>query len=866
MASPRAPPNSMPTNLFQCGTCSQSFTRIDHLGRHVRSHTQEKPYRCSVCNKRFGRVDLLSRHSALHDPHRESATTKRRCTEGNSAPVRVSQACEGCAENHLRCDDEKPCRRCQRKGIRCSLPTGSVEGTLPTPVTRLETKSPGNDGNSSSPLQQPQQPQQPQLPQVVGGPCAPLGISNQIESVNPGNLSQLAASRATDVGADLTARSDAVLGAYSAVLPPDQDDSSPDLSPITRGDCMVDLSFLESYNARAPFEYEAVTASTLAPLVHAVENKASQPDHAAREDQSVQRLRWRFVPVPQDHGYAEHGNLLLGGQVGPDTPPKSLRNLDMGPGPDNCLDLASRDKILSIMLSQMPQPFSLNAASFPSPELLDRLIRYFLTVPFSSAGAWIHRSTFTPNQSRSELLLAMAAAGAVLTPDLTLRKLGFAMQEVVRHRLPAVFEADNTLIRDLELHQAFLLCLEISLWSANSRKMEISESFRYPLITMLRRRGRFDAARYPLITVHPVDTDQILEDKWRLWIREESIKRLVYQLWQHDAHCSMMLLTSPLMSYAELSLPLPACPALWNAPDATQWKEIFCAQQARSQYVSHQIRLTECVLNMDLLESHRHMIDMRLSCTAVLHALWGLIWEYRQMSLLTSSSSNSSNSHSSTILGPSGLRSGGLLMASRHQQLTEMLNYFGIGYKNENALYWHSTLMHMHMSLEEIQLFAVSFEQSESAWSESKEGRQAVWHAAQIIREIRALEPQYLRDFTAVALYHSTLVIWAYGMGVADLTGTTTTKVPIWLDSPETEHVQRFISFGRGQPMLHGDTPEVSAVDLCDPTTVLTLTLRLMYHNHSGPDAHEPPLVKNVVHAVQKLLEVTTWSRQIIIE
>ena len=723
----------------------------------------------------------------------------------------------------------------------------------------------------------------------MGGTCASLGFSNEIESVNPGNLSRLAPGRAIDVGEDLTARSDALLGAYSAVPPPDQEDLSPDPSPITRGGLvafgletnldlsMVDLSFLESYNARAPFEYEAVTASTLAPLMQAVENEATQPDHAEREGESVQRLRWRFVPVTQDSGYAEHGNLLLGGQVGPDTPPKSLRNLDMGPGPDNCLDLASRDKILSIMLSQMPQPFSLNAASFPSPELLDRLIRYFLTVPFSSAGAWIHRSTFIPNKSRPELLLAMAAAGAVLTPDLTLRRLGFAMQEVVRHQLPAVFEADNTLIRDLELHQAFLLCLEISLWSANSRKMEISESFRHPLITMLRRRGRFDAARYPLITVHPIDTDRIVEDKWRLWVRQESIKRLVYHLRQHDAHCSMMLLTSPLMSYAELSLPLPACPALWNAPDAKQWKELVCAHQARGQPVSRPTPLTEYVLNMDLLESHRHMIDMRLSCNAVLHALWGLIWEYRQMSLLTSSRNNTSNSHSSTILGPSGLQSGGLIMASRHQQLTEMLNYFGIGYRNENALYWHSTLMHMHMSLEEIQLFAVSFEQSESvdrippaieAWSDSKEGRQAVWHAAQIIREIRALAPQCLRDFAAVALYHSTLAMWAYGVGVAALNGTATAKVPVWVDSPETEHVQRFISFGRGQPMLHGDTSEVSAVDVCDPTAVLTLALRLMCHNHSGPDAHAPPLVKNIVHAVQKLLEVTTSCRpqQIIIE
>lgn len=33
--------------LYSCGKCSKSYARLDHLSRHVRMHTQEKPYACS---------------------------------------------------------------------------------------------------------------------------------------------------------------------------------------------------------------------------------------------------------------------------------------------------------------------------------------------------------------------------------------------------------------------------------------------------------------------------------------------------------------------------------------------------------------------------------------------------------------------------------------------------------------------------------------------------------------------------------------------------------------------------------------------------------------------------------------------------
>jgi hypothetical protein len=40
---------------FQCQRCSRTFARLEHLQRHDRSHTKEKPYVCDKCPKSFTR-------------------------------------------------------------------------------------------------------------------------------------------------------------------------------------------------------------------------------------------------------------------------------------------------------------------------------------------------------------------------------------------------------------------------------------------------------------------------------------------------------------------------------------------------------------------------------------------------------------------------------------------------------------------------------------------------------------------------------------------------------------------------------------------------------------------------------------------
>ena len=51
---------------FHCRHCKKVFGRADHLRRHNRLHTGEKPYQCRVCGKRYSDASNMKYHQRSH--------------------------------------------------------------------------------------------------------------------------------------------------------------------------------------------------------------------------------------------------------------------------------------------------------------------------------------------------------------------------------------------------------------------------------------------------------------------------------------------------------------------------------------------------------------------------------------------------------------------------------------------------------------------------------------------------------------------------------------------------------------------------------------------------------------------------------
>ncbi|KAI0019159.1 hypothetical protein F4780DRAFT_460243 [Xylariomycetidae sp. FL0641] len=83
-----------------CKFCDKRFRRVEHVQRHERTHTKEKPFSCNWerCGKTFGRRDLLVRHEKLvhlNEGSNKDGNRPRRASAAGAAQPPLA------AENHV---------------------------------------------------------------------------------------------------------------------------------------------------------------------------------------------------------------------------------------------------------------------------------------------------------------------------------------------------------------------------------------------------------------------------------------------------------------------------------------------------------------------------------------------------------------------------------------------------------------------------------------------------------------------------------------------------------------------------------------------------------------------------------------------
>jgi hypothetical protein len=100
------------------------------------------------------------------------------------------------------------------------------------------------------------------------------------------------------------------------------------------------------------------------------------------------------------------------------------------------LSRESRDKAFAIVVQVCQRrDFGRIMHYFPSAELLDSLIQDYFHQQRSELDSWIHESTMDLNQESPEIIIALAAAGAVSSPVNAIQRLGYALLEIARLEL-----------------------------------------------------------------------------------------------------------------------------------------------------------------------------------------------------------------------------------------------------------------------------------------------------------------------------------------------------------------------------------------------------------------------------------------------
>ncbi|KAI1500665.1 hypothetical protein F5X99DRAFT_429343 [Biscogniauxia marginata] len=838
-----------------CHICTRVYERADHLTRHLRSHENARPYRCSRCPRRFNRAFVV----LLINTIRTRSTTHDRDVGANGKPVirrteRASEACSNCAVSKAKCDDQKPCGRCRSKNICCQTSTKRYS-IHETSMDGPSTVSPSDDSSHQTGFSS----EATRVTDHDDGSQLSL-IGNGYEEAANGRIVE-------------TPYFNDPLAPHASIMEGTADDLvyfNPNYNHFQEMDfSFLDLNFdnfiIPQCESKATSP-QSFTTSTSRP--------ARLPRDPVRCHAAFKRSPWLWEPKSKDCAREGKEGLTFDEDKVARSP--AYEKMVSSSSHRLKLETGARDRLFAMILAQNKD--LVKVPSFPSAELLNYLLQTHFVHDEYQTDNWIHSASFNPSKVMPELLAAIISSGATFIAVPAIWQFGLALQEVVRMGIAEKLESSNLLTRDLQCQQAYILVLDVGLWSGFKRKMEIAESFVQPVVTMLRRAGKFSAppdspSLVPLLS----DSTELLTMKWHKFIQRESFKRLVIHLLLHDYQSSVSFQKNTLISYTEICFSLPASRDLWKAPSAQAWRDIYIQKKPRSSDTDLP-RLSDAMYCMNMLETLEEYVDVELCYTTILYGFWGQIAAYREAVKFYRHGATPANQRHATHC---------LWLTSQHQELYRDLGDFHTRLCTSPKALPHLIIvaelfmMILHVSPDELQRFAGKSGEDEARraafaledeWLPSREARHAVWHAGQVFRNARLLPPASLRGFNAIAVYFASLTLWVYGLlscsrstqghrhdhdhdhGDKLTTTTTTTTAYVLVDTREDRQTHAFLQLDRGVPGITRAGDPLSGVEsLSNPGAVLNVARGIFRGSYPVRCEPLPPLVESLGNLLRDL-------------
>ncbi|KAH6957485.1 hypothetical protein DER45DRAFT_569829, partial [Fusarium avenaceum] len=562
---------------FPCQHCTKSFSRQEHLQRHMQRHTGLRPFACPECGKAFPRRDTLRRHITMHgqgavDIYDELMTRLR----GKPA------ACSNCAKAKQACDGRHPCSRCQKKQAACIYRTREQEpNQREQPFSSPSAASPSTNqdvivvDNASVSVSTPQG--SIEISQDAGEFTTYTIPESQHMSLRE-SLPPVSDEAHQPGGVPLDP-------SFTAEVLPDMDldclllDNNPEplfpafdltsfilwqsdaTSATQQEECAVPCHRLDGFETTPGRENHTQETEQL-PSSYMLDHSPLQESYEFPEIQSEQMrsfCRHIYTHIPQIETIKQ-------------------------------AHLKASEFFYSIQSSHKSAA-GLSLAFLPF-EVFNAFIQLYFE-HFHPIWPFIHPSTLAKPDTSWILCVGIATVGSRYTTAKPINLCRSALinlhGDAILKKLPKV-----GMEGDLSFSQSVLLRhISLAHEGSQSRLMEIS--YERSLLTTLCY-NRLATLTWPRGHSPPEIVDHI---RWENWIAAQSDYQFIYSVWLFECLTKVIFDIRPHMNIEYLDVPLPEGGRLWNATDQSEWATVF-KEQPRDQ-MSGGISLKTALYDSDMM-------------------------------------------------------------------------------------------------------------------------------------------------------------------------------------------------------------------------------------------------------------------------